>query len=124
RAAALPHRRLLGAEGRDGQGGAGGARAAAREGRAFVNLGAALELARVGRLYPSVILHGATLAERVAAAQQVARTLLCTAEEAARPCGACRNCRRIDFAPDAEVFHPDVVLLRRDLKTSTSVEAT
>jgi hypothetical protein len=85
-----------------------------------VNLAAAVGLAREGRLYPSLILHGATLDERIAAAQQLARTLLCTAELAQRPCGVCRHCRRIDFAPAAEVFHPDVALLRRDLKTATS----
>ncbi|HEV8629770.1 MAG TPA: hypothetical protein VGV61_05585, partial [Thermoanaerobaculia bacterium] len=84
-------------------------------------------LARAGRLYPSLILHGGTAAARLAAAEMLARALLCTAEPVSRPCGVCRSCRRIAFAdPDADpnLFHPDVGVLRRDLKTATSVEAT
>lgn len=84
-----------------------------------------LALAREGRLYPSVILHGGSEAERRATAIEIARTLLCDEESGARPCGTCRHCRRITW-PDGEVksFHPDVALLERDLKTSTSAEAT
>ncbi len=90
-----------------------------------MNVDGAVSLARQGRLYPSLILHGGTPEARLLAAESLARTLLCTAEPAARPCGACRNCRRIAVA-DAEspLFHPDVAVLRRDLKTSTSVDAT
>lgn len=87
-------------------------------------LAAAVALARSGRLYPSLILHGGTAEARLQAAEQLARTLLCEAPEHARPCGTCRHCRRVHVAADAEPFHPDFALLRRDLKTSTSVEAT
>ncbi len=84
-----------------------------------------LELAREGRLYPSLILHGGSADDRLVAAETLARTLLCTAEPAARPCGSCRHCRRIDVADaDSSRFHPDVAVLRRDLKTATSVDAT
>jgi DNA polymerase III delta prime subunit len=84
----------------------------------------ALGLARVGRLYPSLILHGGRLEDRLAAAETLARALLCEAEPAERPCGRCRHCRRITVAAASESFHPDFALLRRDLKTSTSVDAT
>jgi DNA polymerase III delta subunit-like protein len=94
-----------------------------------VNLAAALDSARRDRLYPAVILHGATAAARQAAALDLARTLLCAADPAARPCGACRHCRRIawpgeESGRDAAPFHPDFQVLERDLKTATSVEAT
>lgn len=94
-------------------------------------------LARAGRLYPSLILHGADDAGRRAAAAELARTLLCErAEPAERPCGGCRHCRRIVAPPppprdgkgakiDEEApFHPDFALLERDAKTVTSAEAT
>lgn len=84
----------------------------------------ALALARSGRLYPSLIVHGGSAEARLAAAERLARTLLCEAAPAERPCGSCRHCRRIAVASDAEVFHPDFALLRRDLKTATSVDAT
>jgi len=90
-----------------------------------MNVEGAVGLARQGRLYPSLILHGGTPEARLLAAESLARTLLCTAEPAARPCGACRNCRRIAVADsESTLFHPDVAVLRRDLKTSTSVDAT
>lgn len=91
-----------------------------------MNLGAALETARRGRLYPAVILHGRDSTARQQAALEIARTLLCEVPEAGRPCGVCRHCRRIAW-PGAEgesPFHPDFQVLERDLKTSTSVEAT
>jgi hypothetical protein len=92
-----------------------------------VNLAAALATARQGRLYPAVILHGGDDAARRRGAVELARTLLCEAPPGARPCGACRHCRRIDApAPAAggeAPFHPDFQVLERDLKTSTSVEA-
>jgi hypothetical protein len=93
-----------------------------------MNLGAALDVARLGRLYPSVILHGRGPEARREASLQLARTLLCEAPPEARPCGVCRNCRRIAWPSEssagADVFHPDFQVLERDLKTSTSVDAT
>ncbi len=91
-----------------------------------MNRTAALELAREGRLYPSVILYGASEAGRRDAALALARTLLCGEEPAARPCGVCRGCRRIVWPEGEEgsAFHPDFHLLLRDLKTATSAEAT
>jgi hypothetical protein len=85
----------------------------------------ALALARGGRLYPSVILHGGGEPLRREAALDLARALLCEAPPEARPCGACRHCARIAWpGGESERFHPDVAVLERDLKTSTSVEAT
>lgn len=92
-----------------------------------MNLAAALAAARQGRLYPSVILDGGDAAARRAAALQLARTLLCEAAPAARPCGVCRHCRRIagSAGESGEApFHPDFQVLERDLKASTSVDAT
>jgi hypothetical protein len=89
----------------------------------------ALDSARRGRLYPSVILHGRDAAARRQAAVELARTLLCDAPPEQRPCGVCRQCRRIGWpgeqAGGGEApFHPDYQVLERDLKTATSVEAT
>lgn len=90
-----------------------------------MNLEAALDVARQGRLYPSVILHGRGPAARQEAALTLARALLCEAAPEARPCGICRHCRRIVWpAGESEAFHPDFQVLERDLKTSTSVDAT
>ena len=90
-----------------------------------MNLEAALDVARQGRLYPSVILHGRGPEARREASLQLARTLLCEVPPEARPCGVCRNCRRIAWpSGEADVFHPDFQVLERDLKTSTSVDAT
>ena len=72
-------------------------------------------LAAAGRLYASVILHGGEPTDRVGLACEIARALLCERESAARPCGQCRHCRRIDIEDDA-VFHPDFVFVRRDAK--------
>lgn len=83
----------------------------------------ALEMARQGRLYPSVILHGGSAAARRQLALELARTLLCEEAPAARPCGACRHCRRLVWPGEEAVFHPDFFVLQRDLKTSTSVDA-
>ena len=85
---------------------------------------AAVEMARAGRLYPALILHGAGLGERRRAATELARTLLCERDAGSRPCGDCRHCRRIDASADAERFHPDFQVLERDLRTVTSVGAT
>ena len=93
-----------------------------------MNLSAALAAARQGRLYPSVILDGGDAGARRAAALELARTLLCEAPPASRPCGVCRHCRRIAGAAGGEAgatpFHPDFQVLERDLKASTSVDAT
>ncbi len=80
-------------------------------------------LACEGRLYPSIILYGATQEQRQAESMTLARTLLCTAEPSTRPCGACRPCQRIAW-PGDDAFHPDVHVLQRDRATTTSVEAT
>ncbi|MEM7481345.1 MAG: hypothetical protein AAF481_09240 [Acidobacteriota bacterium] len=83
------------------------------------------ESARAGRLYPSVILHGGHAEERQAAALELARTLLCGEAPEERPCGSCRHCRRILWPGEsADTFHPDFMVLERDLRTSTSVDAT
>lgn len=91
-----------------------------------MNEQATLRLARGGELYPALILHGAGEEERRAFALELARTLLCAAEPSERPCGVCRHCRRIGWAGEgtAERFHPDFLVLERDLRTATSVEAT
>lgn len=89
-----------------------------------MNADGAVKLARSGELYPAVILHGGTEGARAETALTLARTLLCEAEPAARPCGVCRHCRRIVWPEvGGERFHPDFQVLLRDLKTSTSVEA-
>jgi DNA polymerase-3 subunit delta' len=100
-----------------------------------------VELAGAGRLYPALILHGASEERRRAAAAELARALLCEREPAARPCGECRHCRRIVAPPipardekerarqerekerDPPPFHPDLGWLERDQKTVTSAEA-
>ncbi|HEX6200322.1 MAG TPA: hypothetical protein VF150_08665, partial [Thermoanaerobaculia bacterium] len=109
-----------------------------------MNLDGALALARRGELYPGVILHGGSAEERRAAALALGRALLCAVDPDERPCGACPHCRRIVLAgaagedeegagggaaPSAgrggeAAFHPDFQVLERDLKASTSVEAT
>jgi DNA polymerase III, delta subunit len=88
-----------------------------------VNVDHVLDLVRRGRLYPAVILFGSTLEDRRAAALQIARALLCEADAGERPCGRCRHCRRVEW-PGGDRFHPDLHVLERDLRTSTSVEAT
>lgn len=87
---------------------------------------AALAAARQGRLYPAVILDGGTVDSRRSAALELARALLCEAPAEARPCGVCRHCRRIVWPgeDEATAFHPDFQVLERDLKASTSVDAT
>jgi DNA polymerase III delta prime subunit len=90
-----------------------------------VSFEAALEMARIGRLYPGVILYGAGAEGRHAAALELGRALLCDAEEAERPCGVCRHCRRVAWPEGGEErFHPDFHVLERDLKTTTSIDAT
>jgi hypothetical protein len=91
-----------------------------------MNLPAALQAARRGNLYPAVILDGGDAAARRSAALELARTLLCEVAPEARPCGVCRHCRRIVWpGGDGEGgFHPDFQVLERDLKASTSVDAT
>jgi len=95
-----------------------------------MNLPAAIQAARQGRLYPAVILYGGDGEARRQAAVELARNLLCEAAPAARPCGACRHCLRIAWpaaaggASQPAPFHPDFQVLERDLKTATSVDAT
>ncbi len=84
----------------------------------------ALEKAREGALYPGVILHGGSREGRIAAGVELARTLLCELAPDERPCGTCRHCRRIEGPGDGDHFHPDFLVLERDLKTSTSADAT
>lgn len=91
-----------------------------------MNLPAALDAARRGHLYPAVILDGGDVEARRSAALELARALLCEEAPEARPCGVCRHCRRIVW-PGADgdgAFHPDFQVLERDLKASTSVDAT
>ncbi|MEM1246117.1 MAG: hypothetical protein AAGA81_11090 [Acidobacteriota bacterium] len=88
-----------------------------------MNRKGAVEQARRGRLYPGVILHGGEDSERMEFALELARTLLCELEPQLRPCTDCRHCRRIQNPDDSDSFHPDFVVLGRDLKTSTSVDA-
>lgn len=89
-----------------------------------------LDIARRSKLYPSVILYGSELEERQTAALEVARVLLCEKEPERRGCDpnaadACGHCRRIMWPEKkAERFHPDLHVLERDLRTSTSVDAT
>jgi DNA polymerase III, delta subunit len=90
-----------------------------------MNLPASLAAARQGRLYPSVILDGGNAQARQRAALELARALLCEAAPGTRPCGVCRHCRRIVWPGEGEsAFHPDFQVLERDLKASTSVDAT
>jgi DNA polymerase III delta prime subunit len=84
---------------------------------------AAVKMARAGRLYPALILHGGSIDARRATATELARVLLCERDAEGRPCGECRHCRRIDAA-GGDRFHPDFQVLERDLRTVTSVEAT
>ncbi len=86
---------------------------------------AAIEMARLGRLYPGVILHGGTASERQSQAIELAQTLLCAAEPPARPCGECQHCRRVAWPEKANSpFHPDLNVLLRDLRATTSADAT
>lgn len=90
-----------------------------------MNFDAVKAVARIGRLYPSVILYGATAEERQEATLEVSRILLCSKPEKARACGQCQHCRRLVWpGPKAEQFHPDFHVLERDLRASTSVQAT
>jgi len=95
-----------------------------------MNLPAAIQAAHQGRLYPAVILYGGDVEARRQAAVELARILLCEAAPAERPCGACRHCLRIAWpaaaggSSSAAPFHPDFQVLERDLKTTTSVDAT
>lgn len=82
-----------------------------------------LEMARSGRVYPSVVLYGADGDRRRDLAWELGRRLLCEADEDRRSCGECRHCRRVDRGRE-EAFHPDVHVLERDLRTVTSAEGT
>ena len=104
--------------------GRGAAPPATARPRVSATFEAALAIAREGRLYPAVILHGGDPSARRRAAGALARVLLCAAPPAERPCGRCRHCPRLAAQEDGSGFHPDFHLLERDLKTVTSVEAT
>ena len=82
------------------------------------------DLAMQERLYPALIFYGADLEERQQKATELARVLLCEVDDD-RPCGHCKHCRRIAWpASTEEKFHPDFHVLVRDLRTSTSADAT
>lgn len=88
-------------------------------------------MARQGRLYPSCILYGASLEERRQATVELGRTLLCERPAQERPCSlegptpACSHCRRLEWpSKEANQFHPDFHVLERDLRSTTSVDAT
>ena len=83
----------------------------------------AIRMAVQGQLYPGVILHGSDQSDRITVGVELARALLCEASPENRPCGQCRHCRRIAAPGDDSVFHPDFVVVGRDLKTATSVGA-
>lgn len=81
--------------------------------------------ARAGKLYPAVILHGGDGESRQRAAVELGRLLLCAEAPEDRPCGRCVHCSRIAWPGEqGDAFHPDFLVLERDLKTATSVEAT
>src|SRR5262249_11327408 len=122
-AATLSRHRLDGYAGSDTRPRARRARRSAR-GHAGVNREATLDLARRGELYPAVILHGGREDARRETAPAPPRPLLCERAPDERPCGACKHCRRIAWpGGKTEPFHPDFLVLERDLRTSTSVEA-
>ena len=84
----------------------------------------AIDLARTGRLYPSLILHGSGEKGRQHLAIELARALLCERDESHRACGECTHCRRIVWPDGDDTFHPDFLVLQRDLRTVTSVSAS
>ena len=81
------------------------------------------ELARQGRLYPSTVLHGSSKEKRIEKALRLTRILLCEGLERRGEACDCRHCRRIEW-PRGETFHPDVLILERDLRTATSADST
>lgn len=89
-----------------------------------------LDQARQGRLYPSVILYGGDVDQRRESVLCLARALLCARPPEERGCDpesddACTHCRRLRWPEKGmERFHPDLHVLERDLRTSTSVAAT
>ena len=88
-----------------------------------MNRDGARQQAREGRLYPGIILHGGSPEDRFDFALELSKILLCDKAPEERPCGSCRNCSRIEDPDEAGRFHPDFLVLARDLKTSTSVDA-
>ena len=75
-----------------------------------------------GRLYPAIVLHGATAEARQDAGLYLARTILCLKRSRRGPCGGCRNCARVTLEKD-QGFHPDFHPLARDRPTATSAAA-
>ena len=82
------------------------------------------ELARQGRLYPSVILHGARPQDRMEVALRLSRILLCERPERPVEGCECRHCPRIRWPRQDSSFHPDFCVLERDLRTATSADST
>lgn len=82
------------------------------------------DLARQGRLYPSIILHGAQPQDRMQVALRLSRILLCERPERPAEGCACRHCPRIRWPREGSSFHPDFYVLERDLRTATSAEST
>lgn len=78
--------------------------------------------AREGRLYTSLILHGASHEVRMDQAMRLARILLCASGSGRQDCD-CRHCRRIRWPLDDTTFHPDVGILGRDLTMATSADS-
>ena len=64
-----------------------------------MNLEGALELARRGELYPGLILHGGTAEQRLDAAADLARTLLCGEAAGDRPCGDSASAQSLRIGP-------------------------
>ena len=96
-----------------------------------MSLSEVVQMARRERLYPSCILYGSSFEERKQATLQLGRTLLCERSAPERPCSiepagsTCRHCRRLEWpGKEAEHFHPDFHVLERDLRSTTSVDAT
>lgn len=95
-----------------------------------MNFDSIIRLAAESRLYPSVILYGGSFEERQEAAVELARAVLCEGAVEQRPCTShevdpCRHCRRLAWpAKGEDRFHPDLHVLERDLRATTSVAAT
>ncbi|MCX7592021.1 MAG: hypothetical protein N2255_10390 [Kiritimatiellae bacterium] len=65
-----------------------------------------------GRLAQAYVLAGPVQPEGCALAERVLQLLFCTAGVTRKPCGVCRDCRRV-----AERLHPDVLWIEPVLKS-------
>ena len=81
-------------------------------------------LAIEGRLYTSVVLHGASQDERLGTAVGLARVLLCIGDPRGAPTVAAGTAPASRAAGWRRTFHPDVHFLWKDLRTVTSADAT